>query len=407
MPGAGSTSVPAAVKTTATEAAAAPATSSAAQRLLAGPTGLGTSAVRLFSNRAVSTVEVVEDPYPVETAGVTEVAEPAAAPEAAGSGDSSGAGVVIPPLYCPDAVRDDPALAEEVNERLVAWADEIGIYRGRLDSLRSHNFGRLMMLAHPDCDDADRLLAAAKCGLSEWSVDDHWVDEGEHADPKLITARNALAHGVVDPVRMPPRYMAQFEEVVAREPVVRAFRSALDALARVATPTQVARLRHELAVMFVGYGQEAEWRMSERTPTVWEYLLQRHENAFFPCMTLVDAMGGYEMPAHEFADGRVRPTYLLAGTASVLLNDIYSMVKEDPADTNLPNIIAAEDGCTLQEAVNRTAELHNEMMKAFEVEAAALSTAGSPELGRFFTGVWNWMGGAKEWHATSPRYQQK
>lgn len=335
---------------------------------LTGPTGLGTSAARLSRAR------------PADTA------------------------VVVPPLYCPDAVRDDPALGEEVNERLVAWAAEVGLFTGRLERLRSHQFGRLFMLAHPDCDDADRLMAAARCGLAEWAVDDHWVDEGEDTTPELLGHRLALTHAVVDPVRLPAPYLAQFEQVVCQEPVLRAFRSALGHLSEIASPTQVARLRHELAVMFVGYSQEAQWRSSGRTPAVWEYLLHRYENAFFPCMVLIDPVGGYELPAHEFADHRVRRTYLYAATANVLLNDLYSMHKEDPTDTNLPNLIAAEEKCSLQDAVNRAAQIHDELMHTIEAEAAVLSAAGSPQLRRFLTGLWGWMGGSKEWHATSPRY---
>jgi 2-methylisoborneol synthase len=349
--------------------------------VLGGPNGLGTSAARLLPARD---------------------AAPPAEPERE---EPAGGGVTVPELYCPDAVRDDPALGEEVNERLVAWAEEIGIYQGRLDGLRECKFGHLIMLGHPDCDDPDRLLVAARCALAEWAVDDHWVDEGEDAAPELIGPRLALAHAVVDPVRLPARYMLDFEKVVGAEPVLRAFRSCLAYLSQIASPTQVARLRHELAVMFVGYGQEAEWRTSGRRPPVWEYLLHRYENAFFPCMVLVDPIGGYELPAHEFADHRVRRTYLYAGTASVLLNDLYSMATETPDDTNLPNLIAAEDGCTLQEAVDRTARIHDELMHTFEAEAAALTEGGSPQLGRFMAGVWAWMGGCKRWHATSPRYQ--
>jgi len=44
-------------------------------------------------------------------------------------------------------------------------------------------------------------------------------------------------------------------------------------------------------------------------------------------------------------------------------------------------------------------------LHTYEAEAAALGAAGSPELRRFFAGVWAWMGGAKEWHATTARYQ--
>jgi 2-methylisoborneol synthase len=349
-------------------------------RLLAGPAGPGTSAASLAGALRSA---------PARTSR----------PEQPGTAR-------IPPLYCPDAVRDDPALGAEVNDRLVEWAAEIGIYQGRLDELRSHNFGRLMMLGHPDCDDPDRLLAAARCALSEWAVDDHYVDvEGDEAAPDLIGLRLALAHAVVDPVRLPARYAPSFERVVQSDPVLRAFRSSLGHLARYASPVQVARLRHELAVMFVGYGQEAHWRTSGRRPPVWEYLLHRYENAFFPCMVLVDPVGGYELPAAEFADPRVRRAYLLAGMASAMLNDIYSMGKEDPTDTNLPRLIAAEDHCSLDEAIDRTAQMHNEAMHTFEAEAAAFSTAGSPELRRFLAGVWAWMGGAKEWHATTARYQ--
>ncbi|WP_433332017.1 family 2 encapsulin nanocompartment cargo protein terpene cyclase [Spirillospora sp. CA-294931] len=381
-----------------------------ARHVLGGPTGLGTSAARIARSPTLSETGAATSPTAsgrgaadsttVSEPGTADNAEPGGAAE---RGDPP-SGITVPPLYCPDAVRNDPALGEEVNERLVGWAEEIGIYEGRLDRLRSCQFGHLMMLGHPDCDDPERLLAAARCALSEWAVDDHWVDEGEHADPELLGPRLALAHAVVDPVRLPARYTPRFEEVVQREPVLRAFRSSLAYLSQIATTTQVARLRHELAVMFVGYGQEAEWRASARTPAVWEYLLHRYENAFFPCMVLTDPVGGYELPAHEFAEVAVRRAYLYAGTASVLLNDLYSMGVEDPTDTNLPNLIVAEEGCSLQEAVDRTAEIHDELMHTYETEAAALGAAGSPQLQRFFTGVWNWMGGCKEWHATSPRY---
>ncbi|WP_406365701.1 family 2 encapsulin nanocompartment cargo protein terpene cyclase [Streptomyces sp. NBC_01546] len=356
------------------------------RRLLGGRSGLGTSPTHT-------------DPAPSTRSGTG-----TGTGTATGTGTGTGPGVVIPPLYCPDAVRDDPALADVVNDRLVLWAAETGIYAGRLDALRACHFGRLMMLAHPDCDDPDRLLAAAKCGLSEWSVDDHWADEGEDADPGLLGLRTALAHAVVDPVRLPAGYERQFEERVAAEPVLRAFRSSLEHLAEFASPTQVTRLRYQLAVMFVGYNHEAEWRMSGRRPPVWEYLVHRYENGFFPCMVLTDPVGGYEVPAPEFADARVRRTYMYAGVATCLLNDLYSMAREDGADTNLPNLIAAEEHCSLQEAVNRTAAIHDDVMRTVEAESAALAALGSPALGRFLEGVWNWMGGAKEWHATSPRY---
>ncbi|OLT30662.1 hypothetical protein BJF83_07620 [Nocardiopsis sp. CNR-923] len=308
-------------------------------------------------------------------------------------------------LYCPPALRDDPALGEEVDDRLVEWAEEVGIYPGQLDKVRRAEFGRLMMLAHPETDDPDRLLAAAMCGLSEWAVDDHCVDgEVEQARPELLGQRLAILHSVIDQANLPMRYAPQLERVVRADPVAVALRSALDNLATMATTSQVRRLRHELGIMFVAYNQEGVWQNLGQRPPVWEFLMHRHENSFIPCMVLVDAIAGYELPYGEFADPRVRRAFTLAGTATVIVNDLYSMGKEDPGDFSLPRLIASEDGCSLSEAVGRTVEIHDELMHTFEAEASALAAAGSPELRRFFASTWAWLGGSREWHASSARY---
>lgn len=358
--------------------------------VLGGPTGLGTSAAR---PRPLTNGHQA----PVRTATLPPMTEPAPAR----TGDDGG----VPELYCPPAIRDDPALGELVNERLVEWADQIGIYPGRLDKVRRANFGRLIMLAHPETDDADRLLAAAKCALAEWAVDDHYVDgEAEEARPELLGQRLAIAYSAIDPAYLPMAYAPDLERVLRADPVMRALRSSIDNLSEYATASQVARLRHELSVMFVAYNQEAVWRGTARTPAIWEYLMHRHENSFLPCMVLIDAVGGYELPPEEFADPRVREAFTIAGIASVLVNDLYSMGKEDPTDTNLPRLIAAEESCSLREAIERTAEIHDEMVHRFEAEAAALSLAGSPALRRFLAGVWAWLGGSREWHGSTGRY---
>ncbi len=275
-------------------------------------------------------------------------------------------------------MRDDEALGEEVNNRLVEWAGEIGVFQGRLERLRSHNFGRHCSMLGASRQRRRGGPAAhrrALRGLAEWSIDDHWVDEGEDTNPLLLGTRLAMVQAVVDPVRLPPAYTGNFEQLVQREPVLRAFRSAFGYLYTIASPIQVARLRHEVACMFVGYGQEAEWRASERKPPVWEYLLHRYENAFFPCMTLTDPVGGYELPPQEFADVRVRRVYLYAGVANVLLNDIYSMHKEDPTRhrTCRRSSPPRRTFPLQRRPIYRAAAIHDEMMHTIEAECAALS----------------------------------
>jgi 2-methylisoborneol synthase len=355
---------------------------SVAGRLVSGPTGLGTSAARI----------------PSWCTGLGAAAgQVSAEPSADSESDLA--------LYCPPAVRDDKALGEEVNDHLVDWAEQVGIYPGQLDRVRSANFGRLMMLTHPATDDPDRLLAAAKCVLAEWATDDHFLDEESMgADATMIGARLANTYPAVDPADLPACYAPQLAAALAEEPVAVAYRSAFEHLAWYASATQVARLRHELAVMFMAYNQEANWRTTGRTPPVWEYLTHRHENSFLPPMVLVDPIAGYELPTFEFADRRVRRVFCLAGSASVILNDLYSMGKEADEDFDLPKVIAAEEKCSPQEAIERSVEIHNELMHTFVEEATVLSQLGSLALRRFLADIWAWLGGNREWHSTTERY---
>ncbi len=368
-------------------------------RFVLGPSGLGTATARAFlpPDAAVTAASLVRA-NGVSTA--TDPLVPVPVEESTSTDDDD-----IPPLFCPGPVRDDPALGEEVNLRLIDWADEVGIYPGEVHRLHAANFGRLMMLTHPATDDPDRLLAAAKCVLAEWATDDHFLDEESMgADAEVIGSRLAITYASIDPADLPVGYAEQLDQALSDEPVAVAYRSAFEHLARYASGTQVARLHHELAVMFVAYNQEADWRKSGRTPPVWEYLLHRHENSFLPPMVLVDPVAGYEIPAVEFADRNVRRLFCLAGTAAVVLNDLYSMAKESDSDFDLPKLIAIEENCSEREAIKRTVRIHNELMHTFVAEATVINQLGSPALRRFLADLWAWLGGSREWHSTTLRY---
>jgi 2-methylisoborneol synthase len=380
--------------------------------LVPGPVGLGTSAARLLSSRHA----------PPDVAPATRPQGPPLVEPPSGFGNAAwwipgarpapeerqrdGTDASVPELFCPGAVRDDPALGREVNDRLVAWADEIGIYPGRLEKLRAYDFGRLIMLAHPGSDDPDRLLAATKCVVAEWVADDYYVDEVDlGADPSVVASRLTLLTAVVDPRRLVAQYDVEFADYRAGEPIATAFRSAMEHMSRYASTTQMARFQHQMGILFVAWTQEAEWHRTGRTPAVWEYLVQRHLNSYLPPMLLVDPVAGYELPASEYYDPRVRRAVTTAAAANVLLNDLYSAPFESDTDFNLPRVIALEDGCSQGDAIRRTVEIHNELMHAFVADATALSMTGSPMLHRFFVDTWAWMGGSREWHAGSGRFQ--
>ncbi|WP_454198940.1 family 2 encapsulin nanocompartment cargo protein terpene cyclase [Nocardia sp. Marseille-Q1738] len=393
-------------------------------RIPTGPTGLGTAAALLDGHRTTTPLRTTARTLSVARAGRDE-------PEPVGNSGSvprgpTGPGTAkasrdredpIPPLYCPPPLRDDPALAAAVNDGIVDWARDIGLYEGRLDMLHDADFGRLIMLAHPDCDDPDRLLAVAKCAVSEWSVDDYYCEEdaddrAPDGTPSSAEAelgpRLELAAAAIDPVHLPARYQAQLEAALDADPILRAFRTSFAHLARYAGPAQLARLRTEIAGWFIALGAEAGWRAAGRMPPVWEYLTNRQPHSFLPCMAPTDVVGGYELPAAEYTDPAVRRVVTTAALASQMVNDLYSMAREDLSggrEFNLPTVLAAEERCSRRDAVLRTAEVHDELVHRFEREAAPLATAGSPELGRFLAGLWAWMGGNRAWHADSKRYR--
>ncbi len=160
--------------------------------------------------------------------------------------------------------------------------------------------------------------------------------------------------------------------------------------------------------MFVTWSAYAAWRHTGAYPPAWEYLAARQHDSFYTSMTLVDPVGGYELPAGLYYDPRVRQALMQAGTASVLVNDLHSVAKDAADEKPVCNMVlqvAADRNCSIQESTEITVDLHNNLVRDFEAGHRKLRTVPSPELHRFLNGVKAWMGGGLEWHATNPRYE--
>jgi 2-methylisoborneol synthase len=353
-------------------------TSAALPALPIAPSGLGTSAAR---------VSGLHDPGYVERTW----------------GDGT-----APPLYCPVVERIDAALADEVDERLAAWANDCGFPDDQVVLLRGAGFGRLAMLAHPDCDDPDRLLIAAQLNAAWWAADDLYADDSEMgATPTELPPRLALVMAAMDPVAPAGEFSLPLEDRLRADPVLVALRSGIDHLARHGSPAQVQRACYATFAMFVSWDAYAAWRHTGTYPPAWEYLAARQHDSFYTSMTLIDPVGGYELPANLYYDPRVRQALMQAGTASVMVNDLHSVAKDAADEIPVVNMvlqIAADRGVSIAEATEITVDLHNSFVRDFEATHRSLRAVPSPELHRFLRGVQAWMGGGFEWHATNPRY---
>ncbi|TYB64851.1 terpene synthase [Nonomuraea sp. PA05] len=314
-----------------------------------------------------------------------------------------------PPLYCPEADRVNDELGAEVDRRLVAWAERIGLHEGRMAEFASTGFGRLAMLTHTDSDDPDMLLIAAQMNAAWWAADDYYADETDlGATPTELPPRLALVMSAMDPPPDAGPYTEQLEEAIRSDPVLVSLRSATSHAARHCTSAQVMRLCNITSQMYVSWDAYAAWRYLETPPPVWRYLAARQHDSFYTSMVLIDIVGGYELSPHLFAERRFHTALMQAGTAAVLVNDLHSAAKEaadELPDSNVVLLIAEEEGCSTREAVERTVCMHNEFVRGFEQSQRELSALPSPELKRFLRGAQAWMAGGVEWHGSTTRYQ--
>ncbi|MCM2417801.1 family 2 encapsulin nanocompartment cargo protein terpene cyclase [Streptomyces sp. RKAG293] len=387
----------------------------ALERILAGPTGLGSAASRfarpphLPARPAPATATApAQPPAPAQPSAPAQPPSPPRPPASAQSParPSAPAPAAAPAriegLHCPPAVRDDRTLADLINEQLLQWADDVDLFRSPdlRAGLLKFDPGRSVVLCHPDAPTTGHLLTAAKLLAGENAVDDYFCEPELGGTPEGLGARLAVAQSAIDPTHMPAPYDADWRAALAAHPALRAMHSAMESFTQLATPAQSHRYRHEVASLYLGYEAEAACVQEERTPRVWEYLVQRQLNSFRPCLAITDAIGGYELPAELFALPAVQRATALASTASTVLNDLYSLRKEQASGRfhySLPTVIAEEEDCAIDDAFTKAIEVHNELVRAFETEAAALTA--HPVAARYVTGLANWMGGNHEWHA--------
>ncbi|MEV0241639.1 family 2 encapsulin nanocompartment cargo protein terpene cyclase [Streptomyces sp. NPDC050674] len=354
------------------------------QRILRGPTGVGTTSLSVARRPELPSPDPVVPPAPVPPAE----------------------GRAVPGLYHHPVPEPDPVRVEEVSHRIKRWAeDEVQLYpeewEGQFDGF---SVGRYMVACHPDAPTVDHLMLATRLMVAENAVDDCYCED-HGGSPVGLGGRLLLAHTALDPLHATAEYTPAWQESLLSDAPRRAYRSAMDYFVRAATPSQADRYRHDMARLHMGYLAEAAWAETGHVPEVWEYLAMRQFNNFRPCPTITDTVGGYELPADLHARPDMQRVIALAGNATTIVNDLYSYTKElnSPGrHLNLPVVIAERERLRERDAYLKAVEVHNELMHAFEAAAADLAAACPlPNVLRFLKGVAAWVDGNHDWHRTN------
>ncbi|MFG3041292.1 family 2 encapsulin nanocompartment cargo protein terpene cyclase [Streptomyces sp. NPDC048330] len=349
------------------------------ERILRGPSGLGTAALSLARPARPAAAEEVEAP--------AEVLE-------------------IPGLYYHPVPEPDPVRVAEIGRRIKEWAvEEVELFPEEWEKqFDGFSVGKYMVACHPDAPTVDHLMIATRLMVAENAVDDCYCED-HGGSPIGLGGRLLLAHTALDPLHTTGEYQAPWEESLHADAPRRAYRSAMEYFVRQATPSQADRFRHDMARLHLGYLAEGAWAQTDHTPEVWEYLVMRQFNNFRPCPTITDTVGGYELPADLHAQPAMQRVIALAGNACTIVNDLYSYTKELAAPgrhLNLPVVLSDRENLSEQDGYLKAVEVHNDLMRAFEAEAAALAAACPVvTVQRFLRGVATWIDGNHHWHQTN------
>ncbi|WP_413798090.1 family 2 encapsulin nanocompartment cargo protein terpene cyclase [Streptomyces iranensis] len=350
------------------------------ERILRGPSGLGTAGLHLARRE--------EPPTPSTPSAVPAEGNP------------------IPGLYHHPVPEPDAVRVEEVGRRIKAWAlDEVDLYPEEWEEqFDGFSVGRYMVACHPDAPTVDHLMLATRLMVAENAVDDCYCED-HGGSPIGLGGRLLLAHTALDALHTTREYQPRWAESLHSDAPRRAYRSAMEYFVQAAGPSQADRYRHDMARLHMGYLAEAAWAQTDHIPEVWEYLAMRQFNNFRPCPTITDTVGGYELPADLHAQPAMQRVIALAGNATTIVNDLYSYTKELAAPgrhLNLPVVIAEREGLSDRDAYLKAVEVHNDLMHDFEAEAAAVAVAlPVPTVRRFLRGVAAWVDGNHYWHQTN------
>ncbi|WUA62762.1 family 2 encapsulin nanocompartment cargo protein terpene cyclase [Streptomyces sp. NBC_00224] len=312
----------------------------------------------------------------------------------------------IPGLYYHPVPELDEVRVTEVSRRIKDWAvNEVELYPPEWeDQFDGLSLGRYMVACHPDAPTIDHLMIATRLMAAENAVDDCYCED-HGGTPVGLGGRLLLAHTALDPLHTTQEYQAPWAQLLHSDAPRRAYRSAMDYFLQAARASQADRLRHDMARLHLGYLAEAAWAETDTVPEVWEYLAMRQFNNFRPCPTITDTIGGYELPADLHAQPAMQRVIALASNATTIVNDLYSYTKEltsPDRHLNLPVVLAERENLDEREAYLKGVEIHNDLMRTFEAEAAALAFACPvPQVTRFLRGVAAWVDGNHHWHQTN------
>lgn len=287
-------------------------------------------------------------------------------------------------------------------ERSLAWITRFGLatderQRRRLMATNSAEFyGRITPTGL-----AERLQIAADWCYWGFAFDDAWSDTSTAT--RRVDELVALAGRLVR--------MLETRDVRAcgDDPLLLALHDVVVRFSRCASPVQLRRWIEAHRMWLFGMAQRHALEASNTPPGTDAYLTMRlHDCGGAPCTTMMDIVGGIEVPSDELERPAVRALTEAAWLIAALDNERVSHAKEirseGPAVQSLVSVLTHEHECSPGQALGEAVAMRDRMMGLFlRLHSQVASRAGAA-LRRYVADLGHLIPGNLEWSFKTARY---
>jgi hypothetical protein len=309
--------------------------------------------------------------------------------------------LATPPLYCPFPSAVNPHV-ETIQRHSLGWAQQFQIIQGdaAIQHFAASKFGWLAARAYPRAG-YDEATIVVDWNVWLFMLDDQCDEGGIGRDPALLRAYFATLQAILrDPAGAP-----------CVGPLALALRDVWGRMLARCTSAWRTRFLHDADAYFDACVWEAANRAQGIIPSVADYISYRPlTGALITDVDLIDLTEHIDMPDAIRLHPVVQGLTEMANNVVCWANDIISLAKElKRGDVhNLVLAIRHRDGCTLDEAILRAAQLHDAEVRRFLATQREVPTFGpelDPDVARYVAVLRAWMRGNLDWSIDSGRYR--
>jgi 5-epi-alpha-selinene synthase len=313
--------------------------------------------------------------------------------------------IKLPVLYCPfpSAINQH---CEAVEPHSIEWLRSFNLVKDEsaYKILRAIKLGVLMARAYPTVSlEALKILS----DYTFWLViaDDQFEKVGISKQSELLEPVHAQ---LVDILKGRGASLTD-----ADSPLTLAFRDIWQRLYQLLNGK--SQLMFSFAKNMEDYFQGVCWEAMNNTqgitPDLATYIkIRTFTIAAYNCFSLIQITDGIALPPEVIEHPVLKLLELAVNNVAIYINDIFSVAKE-MREGNLHNLVLILQHSyqvSLQEAINRAAELHDAEVRNFIELAAQLPSFGAEidaNLQRYILNLRFWMRGHVDWYQVTERYR--